>query len=84
MTRDIGPQYGMPVASSPAKIAEQVESAGVAKAAMPVGKLSMVNASAKVPYLPVQKCTTWHDADRGVGGFVALVYWMIFVRREER
>ncbi len=53
MTRDIGPQYGMPVASSPAKIAEQIESAGVAKAAMPVGKLSMVNASAKVPYLPV-------------------------------
>jgi len=43
----------MPVASSPAKIAEQIESAGVAKAAMPVGKLSMVNASAKVPYLPV-------------------------------
>lgn len=42
MTGNIGPQYGMPVAYSPAKIAEQVESAGVAKAAMPVGKLAML------------------------------------------
>jgi formate/nitrite transporter len=42
MTDKDAPQYGLLDAYTPAKIAERIEAAGVAKAALPVGKLFML------------------------------------------